>query len=34
VLDADLQGMMLAIITNSEDAEELDMKSIKDAAKA
>jgi hypothetical protein len=25
---------MLAIITNSEDAEELDMKSIKDAAKA
>ena len=34
VLDADLQGMMLAIITNPEDAEELDMKSIKDAAKA
>jgi hypothetical protein len=25
---------MLAIITNPEDAEELDMKSIKDAAKA
>jgi hypothetical protein len=33
VLDADLQGMMLAIITNPEDAEQLDMKSIKEGAK-
>jgi hypothetical protein len=34
VLDADLQGMMLAIITNPEDAEELDMKSAKGGTKA
>jgi hypothetical protein len=33
VLDADLQGMMLAIIANPEDAEQLDMKSIKEGAK-
>jgi hypothetical protein len=33
VLDADLQGMMLAILTNPEDAEQLDMKSIKEGAK-
>ena len=33
VLDADLQGMMLAIITNPEDAEQLDMKSVKEGAK-
>jgi hypothetical protein len=33
VLDADLQGMMLAIITNPEDAEQLDMKSIKEGVK-
>jgi hypothetical protein len=29
VLDADLQAMMLAIITNPEEQQELDMKSIK-----
>jgi hypothetical protein len=34
VLDADLQGMMLAIITNPEDTEELDMKSIEKGSKA
>jgi hypothetical protein len=34
VLDADLQQMMLAIITNPEDTEELDMKSVKGGAKA
>jgi hypothetical protein len=34
VLDADLQGMMLAIITNPEDTEELDMKSAKGGTKA
>lgn len=33
VLDADLQALMLAIITNPEDAEQLDMKSIKEGAK-
>lgn len=34
VMDSDLQGMMLAIITNPEDTKELDMKSIKGGAKA
>jgi len=34
VLDADLQQMMLAIITNPEDAEELDMKSTEKGSKA
>jgi len=34
VLDADLQGMMLAIITNPEETEELDMKSVKSGTKA
>ena len=34
VLDSDLQGMMLAIITNPEETEELDMKSAKGGAKA
>jgi hypothetical protein len=34
VLDADLQGMMLAIITNPEDTEELDMKSSEKGSKA
>lgn len=34
VMDADLQGMMLAIITNPEESEELDMKSAKGSAKA
>ena len=34
VLDADLQGMMLAIITNPEDTEELDMKSTEKGSKA
>jgi hypothetical protein len=34
VLDADLQGMMLAIITNPEDTEELDMKSTESGTKA
>ena len=34
VLDSDLQGMMLAIITNPEDTQELDMKSVKGGAKA
>lgn len=34
VLDADLQSMMLAIITNPEEAEELDMKSPGKGAKA
>jgi hypothetical protein len=33
VLDADLQALMLAIITNPEDAEQLDMKSVKEGAK-
>jgi hypothetical protein len=31
--DADLQALMLAIITNPEDAEQLDMKSVKEGAK-
>jgi hypothetical protein len=34
VLDSDLQAMMLAIITNPEDTEEVDMKSAKGRAKA
>jgi len=34
VLDADLQGMMLAIITNPEETEELDMKSAKSGTEA
>jgi hypothetical protein len=34
VLDADLQQMMLAIITNPEEQQDLDMKSTKDGAKA
>jgi hypothetical protein len=34
VLDADLQQMMLAIITNPEDTEELDMKSTESGTKA
>ena len=34
VMDSDLQGMMLAIITNPEETEELDMKSVKGGAKA
>ena len=33
VLDADLQALMLAIITNPEDAEQLDMKSVEEGAK-
>ena len=31
--DSDLQAMMLAIITNPEDAEQLDMKSITEGTK-
>jgi len=34
VMDADLQQMMLAIITNPEETEELDMKSVKVGTKA
>ncbi len=34
VLDADLQAMMLAIITNPEEQQDLDMKSTKDGAEA
>jgi hypothetical protein len=34
VLDADLQQMMLAIITNPEEQQDLDMKSTKGTAKA
>lgn len=34
VLDADLQAMMLAIITNPEEDQEVDMKSTKGRAKA
>jgi len=33
VLDADLQAMMVAIITNPKDAEQLDMKSVEERAK-
>jgi hypothetical protein len=33
VLDADLQALMLAIITNPEGAEQLDMKSVEERAK-
>jgi len=33
VLDADLQGMMLAIITNPEEQQELDMKSTEKGTK-
>lgn len=34
VLDADLQAMMLAVITNPEEPKQLDMKSAEGSAKA
>jgi hypothetical protein len=34
VLDADLQAMMLAVITNPQEVKKLDMKSTEGSAKA